>query len=636
MALAERATLVAELRLDDKMSGGLSKVGRTVGKLETRVNQMGKGFRTLGAGIGTAITRGAFLAIGAIGALTTALGVMVKEGQDAASVELIYANAIAKSGKVSASYVGILNAQQKALMNLAGVDDELIKTEQTRLIQMGLTGEAIAKLTPLILDASKATGRDLLAVTLAVGKAVNGNVAGLQRYGIFVDKTKAKIDPLGAVVDALNKKFGGTTKALSGTLEARLGALREGLKNIREEAGIKLLPALTHIADVIGRAVIPAFGKFVDRIMPGIVAGIDGIAKALEGGGAERAIGGITDALGTMIDMLRLAAEPVKLIVGAFLKLPKELQTVLIAGFAVNKLSGGLIGQGLGEIAGGFFKRGGSPANPLFVADVTGGGIGGVAGKGGGLLATLTSLPVLIGAAVIAGVSTITWQNVVMPGLQNQADVNSRSTEQLLRSGSMADLKAALAGLENMPRKLDPLQKALYDFNASGIKTHTETLEKAIRDEIASRSAPINATAVANAGNAMALAGGLAGPAASRSGVLAKPGAAGVFERSIAAGKDPTAQNILRTLQKNAERTKAAAEETRKMAAAQAMAERVRSLQQSFANMQLLAIASKVFNPTITVPVTVNSTVSIRGLAASQRISASYNNPSARFGPQKT
>ena len=61
-------------------------------------------------------------------------------------------------------------------MELGGVDDELIKSTQTRLIQMGATGKQVADVTPLILDMSKATGKDLLTSTLAVGKALGGNV----------------------------------------------------------------------------------------------------------------------------------------------------------------------------------------------------------------------------------------------------------------------------------------------------------------------------------------------------------------------------------------------------------------------------------------------------------------------------
>lgn len=378
-----------------KFTAGLKSADAGLGKLETRVGRMGgiasRGFSTLGANL---------LKLGAVGAAAGVglLALSVKEGQEAAKVQAIYAKALENSGKVSQEYVAILGAQQTALMNLGGVDDELIMAEQTKLIQMGLTGKQVAELTPLILDMSKATGKDLLTSTLAVGKAVNGSTTGLQRFGIIVDKAKAKVDPFGATMDALNDKFGGTTQALSGSLEVRLRAFQEGLANIRESIGIALLPALTKIVDVIGKSVLPAFQKFVDRILPGISKGIDDFAKALEGGGAEKAVMGISDALGTMVGLLQAAAGPVKLIVGAFMALPKELQTILVAGFAVNKLSGGMLTQLGGEI----FKRGGTPANPLFVKDVgLPGGLGG--GKGG----PLGALPAVGGGAAAIGGATV-------------------------------------------------------------------------------------------------------------------------------------------------------------------------------------------------------------------------------------
>lgn len=425
---AETAKLIASLTLKDEMSKGINSAVSSIGKLETRFGKVGQGINTVGRGIGTAIKNGALLAGVALGGLAALLVRSVKEGQDAAKVQTIYATAIANSGKVSAQYVAALNAQQTALMNLGGVDDELIKSEQTRLIQMGLTGAQVQKLTPLILDMSKATGKDLLTSTLAVGKATNGNVAGLQRYGIVIDKAKAKVDPFAAVVDALNQKFGGTTQALSGSLDARLGALRENMANIREEVGIKLLPALTRIVDVAGKDLVPAFGKFIDRILPSVISGVDKFASLLEGGGAERAITGITDALGPMVDMLKIAAEPVKAIVKAFLSLPSQVQGILIGGFAINKLSGGLIGQGVGQIAGGLLQRGGTPANPLFVADVTGGfgGLGAAGAAAGGIGAgTIAASAALLAVPIVlAAAATGAFDNAVTRAVDKQEAAN--------------------------------------------------------------------------------------------------------------------------------------------------------------------------------------------------------------------
>jgi len=612
--IAETARLIASLELKDKLGPGITSASRSLGKLETRFSRIGgiasKGMATAARNIGR-------IGLAAAGAIAGLVALSVKEGQEAARVQLVYAKAIENSGKVSVTDVGLLNEQQLALMNLAGIDDELIKAEQTKLIQMGLTGKQVADLTPLILDMSKATGKDLLTSTLAVGKAAKGTATGLQRFGVFVDKAKFKVDPFAATMEALNEKFAGTTKALSGTLEARLGALREGLANIREEAGITLLPALTHIVDVVGKAVVPAFGKLVDRIMPGITAGIDDLAKALEGGGAEKAIGGIADALGTMIGLLQAAAGPVKMIVDAFMALPKEVQTILVAGFAVNKLTGGMVTQLAGEI---LFKRGGSPANPLFVADVTG-GLGGLAGKGGlgkaaGLLATLTSLPVLIGAAVIAGVSTITWEGFVMPKLQEQAGANIGATEKLLRTGSMSDLQSALRGLEEMPDKLDPLKRTLYELNASGIKTHTEGLEQAIRDEIASREA--TAALVLERG----IRAGIAERGFAKSGKWPSEKSItatrqrnldrDTWQRAVTAGMGPAAASVERILERNA--TQAAASAATAKAALSGGLGQIGS--------SLATLSAKNFSPTVNVNVA--TTISIRQLTRSVAINSNY------------
>ena len=619
--IAETARLIASLELKDKLGPGITSATRSLGKLETRFSRIGgiasKGMATAARNIGR-------IGLAAAGAIAGLVALSVKEGQEAARVQLVYAKAIENSGKVSATYVGLLNEQQLALMNLAGIDDELIKAEQTKLIQMGLTGKQVADLTPLILDMSKATGKDLLTSTLAVGKAAKGTATSLQRFGVFVDKAKFKVDPFAATMEALNEKFAGTTKALSGTLEARLGALREGLANIREEAGIKLLPALTHIVDVVGKAVVPAFGKLIDRIMPGITAGIDDLAKALESGGAEKAIGGIADALGTMIGLLQAAAGPVKMIVGAFMALPKEVQTILVAGFAVNKLTGGMVTQLAGEI---LFKRGGSPANPLFVADVAGG-----LGKGGkGLLGTLTSAPVLLGGAALVAGLVATWEGVVMPKLQQQAAANIDATGNLLKSGSMADLERALLGLEEMPGKLDPLKKVLYDFNASGIKTHTEGLEQAIRDEIASREAR---------GQPSGVTGGR-GDAGTAALVLERGIRAGIAERGFAkSGKWPSEKSITATRQRNLDRDTWQRAVTAGMGPAAASVERIleRNATQAAASAaaakaalsgglgqigsSLATLSAKNFSPTVNVNVA--TTISVRQLTRSVAINSNY------------
>src|SRR6185369_17190956 len=98
----------------------------------------------------------------------------------------------------------------------------------------------------------------------------------------------------------------------------------------------------------------------------------------------------ITDALGPMVDLVKIAAQPVKEIVKAFLSLPKEVQTVLVGAFAVNKLTGGLVTNAAGGIIEAIGKGllGGIKAPVVNVQGgvVNVGGVPGVGGAGGGSL----------------------------------------------------------------------------------------------------------------------------------------------------------------------------------------------------------------------------------------------------------
>jgi hypothetical protein len=437
MAFAETANLAVKLTLGGNFTSQLAKARAGLRGLEAD----SRGFKA-GQQIGTGIKRGAILAVAGIGALTALVAQSVKDGQDAANVQKIYAQAIANSGKVTQDYVTILNDQQKALMELSGVDDELIKTEQTRLIQMGLTGKQVATATPLILDFAKATGIDLLTATKLFGKAAQGNVGALSRYGVQIDKAKAKVDPFGAAVDALNGKFGGTTRALSGSLDTRLAAFQEGLRNIREEAGIKLLPVLTRIVDVAGKELVPAFAKFVDRILPQLEDGLNGFADLLSNGGAAKGIQSITDALGPMVELVKIAAAPVKAIVNAFLALPKEVQTVLVGAFAVNKLTGGLVTNAAGGIIEAIGKGllGGIKAPLVNVQGgvVNVGGVPGVGAPGGNTPAgfgarTLISAAIPVAAGIAAGTVIALNQAEVF----NQPGADPKAVNEGVKNGTL-------------------------------------------------------------------------------------------------------------------------------------------------------------------------------------------------------
>jgi len=409
VALADTAKLVVDLSLTGNFQSGISKAQRGLGGLNTALSNTESRAYKAGQQIGTGIKRSAFILTAAVGATIPLLISMAKEGQKAADVQLVFAKAIQNSGKITAANVTALKAQEEALLRLGGVDDELIKSEQTRLIQMGLTGDQVLKLTPLILDLSKATGLDLLTATKLAGKATQGNIGALSRYGVQIDKAKSKVDPFAATVDALNKKFGGTTQVLSGQLDTKLSVLREELANVREEAGIKLLPVFTRIVDIVGTRLVPAFSKLIDAILPDAIAGLNKFADFLDRGGGVKAIDGIVDTIKAVLPAIRSGAEitarVISTAVNLFKSLPPEIQSLAVAGFAVNKLTGGLVTN----LAGGLISAVISQFKPLMnvtagIVNVNGavGGLPGGAPGGGGLgLVPALGLGALIVAAAV-------------------------------------------------------------------------------------------------------------------------------------------------------------------------------------------------------------------------------------------
>lgn len=481
--LGETASLIAVLKLNDQFSGPLKNGTRALSQFDAKLTHTASRGYKAGQQIGTGILNGAKIAAVGLTSLAGLLLLSAKEGQAAANVQKIYAQAIADSGKVSQAQVGILNAQQAALLQLGGVDDELIKTEQTRLIQMGLTGDAVARLTPLILDVAKATGKDLLTVTVAVGKAVNGNVTALQRLGIVLPKAtkaaksaqlvalehakaqllvrenqdkasgaltksekayyaqkkasldaaigqqklvdaqkagKKSTDQLTVVTDALNKRFGGTTAALSGSLDVKLAVLREKMANVREEAGQKLLPVMTRIVDVVGSKLVPAFGKLIDAILPQAITGLNKLAGFLESGGATEGVNRILKTASQLAPIIQKSAEitgrVITTAVDLFKSLPPEIQSLAVAGLAINKLTGGLVTN----IAGGLISAVISSFKGLMnvnagVVNVNGpvGGSGslGSAAGGAGLLGTIGAVAVPVTILAIADSVITQWAN---------------------------------------------------------------------------------------------------------------------------------------------------------------------------------------------------------------------------------
>jgi hypothetical protein len=327
---------------------------------------------------------------------------------------------------------------------------------------------------------------------------------------------------------------------------------------------------------------------------------------------------------GTIGASLQLAGAGAKAVLGAFTSMPPWVQTAVITGWGLNKLTGGAIGKIAGELGGGlagalgksFFQRGGTPATPLFTKEVglggAGGGLGGVAGKAGGIG--------LLGGAALAAEAAVLAAAVYAVYDKIGGDLNRQSQRV---QGQTASFVAQATPAE-LRRSLDGLLKQQRDLNGDLVKSIASTIFPQGRDQLADSIAQISAALEADAAKVTAAQSDFEIPPQRLSAQ-----AEGVLRRAVEAGLDPTQHAVQRTIERNAERTREAAEASRKVAAAVAIAERVRSIQQSIANVQLMTIARKEMRPIVNVNTGFDVTLSVRDTVVRTSVRRSYGTISA-------
>ena len=147
-----------------------------------------------------------------------------------------------------------------------GVADDQLRPALGSLVRATNDLTTGQDLLNLALDVSAGTGRDLETVSLALGKAFNGNLGGLTKLGIALDPNIIKTKDFGAAQAELSKQFGGAGAAAANTYEGQLKRLGTVFSELNETIGYAILNNI-YVKDAIGRlpaaaaAAIKAFGK---------------------------------------------------------------------------------------------------------------------------------------------------------------------------------------------------------------------------------------------------------------------------------------------------------------------------------------------------------------------------------------
>jgi hypothetical protein len=144
---------------------------------------------------------------------------------------------------------------QTALAN--GITDDKLRPSLDRLVRSTQDVQKAQELQTLALDIAAGTGKDLSAVSEALGKAYDGNLGALKKLGVGIDESIIKSKNFDAAAAALSKTFEGQASKQAETFEGKMARLTVAFDEAKETVGSYVLDALT-----------PLLSTFVDKGIP--------------------------------------------------------------------------------------------------------------------------------------------------------------------------------------------------------------------------------------------------------------------------------------------------------------------------------------------------------------------------------
>jgi hypothetical protein len=303
----------------------------------------------------------------AFAALTTEIGFAVAAYAESEKATASLTNALINQGIYSKELVDQYSDMATELQNLTGISDESIMNAQTA-IQAYLGQTKVTKeLTLAIADFAQAQGMDLTSASQLFGKAIDGNVGALGRYGLVLDEDATKTERLAALTEQVSLKFGGSAVAAADGFSGSLAKMKENFSSLQEAIGERFAPILQTVVDKISSffSAISQNQKLAD-LAAGVLAGgaaFTGLVAGLSAAGvAFLSLKALLAAAGIAFTAL---AAPVALVVAGIAAVSVGIGYLVVnwstawpkmqAAFSAFVENIGSLAKGLGKILLGVF-----------------------------------------------------------------------------------------------------------------------------------------------------------------------------------------------------------------------------------------------------------------------------------------
>ena len=204
-----------------------------------------------GAKAGFALKKAMVPALAVLGGLATGLGLATKAAVEDQAAQDLLAQQLRTSAMATDDVIKSNEDFISSLSMAKAVADDQLRPAMANLVRSTGSVEVAQGLMNTALDIAAATGKDLETVTLALGKAANGQTAALTKLDPSLKGVIDSSSTLDDITSALSVSFGGAADVAAKSYEGRMKSMKIAMDETKESIGAALLPALEKLLEIM-------------------------------------------------------------------------------------------------------------------------------------------------------------------------------------------------------------------------------------------------------------------------------------------------------------------------------------------------------------------------------------------------
>ena len=204
-----------------------------------------------GAKSAFALKKAMLPAIAVIGGLTAGLGMATQAAVEDQKAQDLLAQQLRTSAMATDDVIASNEEFISGMSRAFAVADDDLRPAMANLVRSTGSVETAQSLMNTALDIAAATGKDLETVTLALGKAANGQTAALTKLDPSLKGVIDSSSSLDDITNALATSFGGAATVAAESFDGRMRGMKIAMDETKESIGAALLPVLEKLLQIM-------------------------------------------------------------------------------------------------------------------------------------------------------------------------------------------------------------------------------------------------------------------------------------------------------------------------------------------------------------------------------------------------